>query len=44
MADLFNDSGMFGFDGFCRLMRLIEEAAEQETDLEQLINGYGLVV
>lgn len=44
VADLFNDSGMFGFDGVCRLMRLIEEAAEQETDLEQLINGYGLVV
>lgn len=44
VADLFNDSGMFGFDGVCRLMRLIEEAAEQETDLGQLINGYGLVV
>lgn len=44
VADLFNDSGMFGYDGVCRLMKLIEEAAKQETDLKQLINGYGLVV
>lgn len=43
-ADLFNDGGMFGYDGVIRLMRLLSEAAEQETDLEQLINGYGLVV
>lgn len=44
VADVFNDGGMFGYDGVCRLMKLIKEAAEQETDLKQLINGYGLVV
>lgn len=44
VADLFNDGGMFGYDGVCRLMKLIEEAAKTETDLKQLINGYGLVV
>lgn len=44
VADLFNDSGMFGYDGVCRLMKLIEAAAERETDLKELINGYGLVV
>jgi hypothetical protein len=43
-ADLFNDGGMFGYDGVCRLMALLKEAAKKETDLEELINGYGLVV
>ena len=44
VADLFNDGGMFGYDGVCRLMSLMEAAAQQVADLEQLINGYGLVV
>ena len=43
-ADLFNDGGMFGYDGICRLMELLMDAFRTETDLEQLINGYGLVV
>ena len=44
VADLFNDGGMFGYDAVCRLMELMEEAVGVETDLKQLINGYGLVV
>ena len=44
VADLFNDAGMFGYDGIVRLMGLMEGAMEAEVDLEQMINGYGLVV
>jgi nitrogenase molybdenum-iron protein alpha/beta subunit len=44
VADLFGDGGMFGYDGVCKLMRLIRNAAAAPSDLEQLINSYGLVV
>lgn len=44
VADLFNDGGMFGYDGVKRLMRLMVEAIKAPIDLEALINDYGLVI
>ncbi len=44
VADLFNDEGMFGYDGVKRLMRLLTEAVKVPTDLKALINDYGLVI
>ena len=44
VADLFNDGGMFGYDGIVRLMALLGEAAVNRIKLEELINNYGLVV
>ncbi|MEM1484157.1 nitrogenase component 1 [Oscillospiraceae bacterium PP1C4] len=44
VVDLFGDEGMFGFYGICKLMARLEQAVEAPADLEQLINGYGLVV
>lgn len=44
VADLFNDNGMFGYDGVVRLMQLLVEAVKAPVDLEELINSYGLVV
>lgn len=43
-ADLFNDGGMFGYGGLIRLMEILREAVQEPADLEQIINGYGLVV
>lgn len=44
VADLLGDLGMFGYDGVCRLMEMMEQAALTETDLKKQINDYGLVV
>ena len=44
VADLLADLGMFGYDGVCRLMEMMEQAALTETDLKKQINDYGLVV
>lgn len=44
VANLFNDEGMFGYDGICRLMRLLIDAVENPVDLKDVINDYGLVV
>ncbi|MGL5434857.1 MAG: nitrogenase component 1 [Lachnospiraceae bacterium] len=44
VANLFNDEGMFGYDGICRLMALLIDAADHPVDLKALINNYGLVV
>lgn len=44
VVDLFADGGLFGFHGLRTLMERIRAAAETETDLERLIDGYGLVV
>lgn len=44
VADLFGDLGMFGYDAVTQLMRLMEEGVQQETDLKQMLDDYGLVV
>ena len=35
---------MFGYDAVTQLMRLMEEGVQQETDLKQMLDDYGLVV
>lgn len=44
VVDLFNDEGMFGYDGIVQLMDKLAQAAEKPVDLEKRINSYGLVV
>ena len=44
VVDLFADGALFGFHGLRVLMERMRAAAEAETDLERLIESYGLVV
>ena len=44
VVGLVNDEGLFGFWGIGKLMDMFLAAWETETDLEDMINTYGLVV
>lgn len=44
VVSLMNDSGMFGFSGTVRLMRLLCEAAQKPQALKGLIDDYGVVI
>lgn len=44
VAGLVSDEGMFGFWGVERLMEMLRAAWAEETDLQQMIDAYGLVV
>ena len=44
VADLFADEGMYGYHGVELLMQKLEKAANETTDLKQMIEEYGLVV
>jgi len=44
IVDLFGDLGMFGYDGICRLMDLMIQAAAEESDLTKILDKMGLVV
>jgi len=44
VADLFNDTGMFGYEGLCTLMDLIMDGFTTQANVQELIENYGLVV
>lgn len=41
---IMNDETMFGYDGLCRFMEGLEDAASEQRDLQELISNYGLVI
>ena len=41
---MFQNEGMYGFDGVCLLMEKLMASIEEETDLETVIHQVGLVV
>lgn len=44
VVDLFDDEGMYGYQGVECLMQKLEHALEKEADLKNMIQEYGLVV